>query len=204
MTTFNRIAIASLLSFSMTAVASANEPLQPLPRPTFAGGVVAPVIGGYGHLRTGGVASTAHESFLRGRADVIRANGEYQLLVAEALRSFEAARSHRIDNDVKQIAARQEIRRMWRAEQHRIHEEARARRDAYRSLYRATMEAQVELTSVESNPDTLAQSKLRSAMNLLNAGQVESGIKGLVEITQNHVDTVAAEEAAKILTEIKG
>lgn len=204
MTTLNRTLMASLFCISAIGIATADEPIHPLPRPTFAAGVVAPVVGGYGHLRTGGAASTAHESILRGRADVIRANGEYKLLVAEALRSYEEARSRRIDNDVKELAAQQERRRMWRAEQNERHERDRSRRELAESLKRSALGPEMTSISSEQVLETRAQDQLRLATNLINAGRYESGINSLVAITKTYAQTSAAQHAAEILTQIQG
>ena len=204
MKTLNRISLAALFSIALSSIATAGEPGIPLPRPTFAAGYTAPYAGGYGYLRTGAAASTAHESFLRGRADVIRATGEYKLLVAEALRSYEEARSRRLDNDVKELATRQERRRMWYAEQQVRHDQLQSRREMTMALNRAAREAKMHVVPTEQLTESRAQSKLQLAKNLLNNGRYESGINGLVEITQQFAHTAAAQEAAGILTEIQG
>jgi len=201
MTTLNRISLAALFTIALSSVAAAQEPAHPLPRPIFSGGVVAPVHG-YGHL--GGAATTAQESFLRGRADVIRANGENALLTAEALRSLEEAKSRFLDNEVKRLAVRQERRRMGLAEQHRRHAGYQARRNTMMAINRASLEIQQTLIPAGELTETRAQSKLRLAKNLLTNGRFESGIAGLEEITQLYAQTGAAREASLILNDIRG
>ena len=204
MTTFNRISLAALFTITLSSFSSADEPAYPLPRPTFAGGVVAPAVGGYGYLRTGAAASTAHESILRGRADVIRASGEHALLVAEALRSYEEAKSRYLDNEVKRLAVRQERRRMGLAEQQMQFAKYQARRETTMALNRARNEIQLSTTPVTELTETRAKSKLRLAKNLLINGRYDEGVNGLVEVTQQYTQTAAAEEAVSILTDIQG
>ncbi len=204
MNILSRISLAVLFSIALTHIASADDLVAPLPRPTFAGGVVAPAVGGYGYLRTGAAASTAHESILRGQADVIRANGEHALLVAEALRSFEEAKSRHLDNEVKRLAVRLERRRMGLAEQHIRHTEYQSRRETTMALNRAAREIQVTSTPVAALNETHAQSKLRLAKSLLQNGQIDAGVNGLVNVTRQFTTTAAAEEAAAILSEIQG
>lgn len=57
-------------------------------------------------------ASTVYESWRRGEADYIRAAGEYYLLKAQAHKHFEEARSMYIDNSVKSLQARYELKRI--------------------------------------------------------------------------------------------
>ncbi len=206
MKTLNRISLAALFTIALSSIATADEPAVAigLPRPTFAGGVVAPVIGGYGHLRTGAAASTAHESINRGRADLLRAHGEHALLTAEALRSYEEAKSRFLDNEVKRLAVRQERRRMGLAEQHMRHAEYQARRETTMALNRAAREMQATHIPAGEITETRAQSKLRLAKNLLINGRIQSGITGLVDVTQQYTHTAAAKEAAAILTDING
>ncbi|MCA9024778.1 MAG: hypothetical protein KDA86_06160 [Planctomycetaceae bacterium] len=206
MNTLNNISLAALFSIALASVAAADEPtvVVGLPRPTFGSGVVAPVVGGYGYHRTGAAASTAHESILRGRADVIRAQGEQALLIAEALRSYEEAKSRFLDNEVKRLAVRQERRRMGLADQHERFAKYQARRETTMALNRAAREIQATYVPAEQITETHAQTKLRLAKNLLINGRIDSGISGLVEVTQKYTNTDAAEEAAAILTEING
>lgn len=205
MKTLNRLSLAALFSIALTSVTSADDPtvVVGLPRPTFAAGV-APVVGVHGDFRTGAAASTAHESILRGRADVIRAQGENALLVAEALRSFEEAKSRFLDNEVKRLAVRQERRRMGLAEQQERFARYQARRETTMALNRAAREMQATYVPADEIAETQAQNKLRLAKNLLINGRFESGIVGLIDVTRKYTETAAADEAAAILTEING
>ncbi len=206
MKTLNRISLATLFSLALSSIATADDPAIAvgLPRPTFAGGIVAPVVSSYSRLQLGAAASTAHESILRGQADVIRANGEHALLVAEALRSFEEAKSRHLDNEVKRLAVRQERRRMGLSEQNMRYAEYQARRETTMALNRAARELHVTSIPAAELSETNAQSKLRLAKNLLRNGRYEAGVNGLVEVTRQYTHTAAAEEAAAILTDIQG
>ncbi|MGE4003074.1 MAG: hypothetical protein AB7I48_23025, partial [Planctomycetaceae bacterium] len=198
--TFNRFFLAGLVSLTLNSLATADEPLAPLPRPVFAGGMSVPTGGFYGPAFFGG-GSTAHESILRGRADVIRAQGEAALMTAEAARSFEEAKSRFLDNEVKRLAVRQERRRLGIAERAHRYEHIQLKRETQMALNRAAREVQaaaVESVQIESQAD----SKLRLALDLLQRGNVEAGTASLQEITRQFGQTEAAQQAASILAEI--
>ena len=141
MTSLSKISLAALFSLSLTSFAAADEPVVPLPRPVFAGGVSIPTGGYYGGVHFG-AASTAHESILRGRADVIRARGENALLTAEALRSLEEAKSRFLDNEVKRLNVRHERERLGIARRAHRYEHIQSKRETQMALNRAAREVQ--------------------------------------------------------------
>ncbi len=203
MANFSRIVFSSLLAVSVGSVAMAGEPVHPLPRPVFSGGVSIPVGGYYGGASFGG-ATTAHESILRGQADVIRARGEHALLTSEAARSFEEAKSRFLDNEVKRLAVRQERKRLGIAERAHRHEYLQARRETQMALNRAAREIQQATVPAAVQRESQAQNKLRLALNLLNNGKIDSGVAYLQQITEQFGQTDAAQRAATILNEIRG
>lgn len=200
MTSFTRISLAGLLSLSLGRLTMADEPVVALPRPVFAGGVSIPAGGFFGPTIFGG-GTTAHESILRGRADIIRARSEAALNTAEALRSLEEAKSRFLDNEVKRLAVRQERRRLGIAERAHRYEHIQQKRETQMALNRAARE--VQATAVESvQVESEADSKLRLALDLLQRGNVEAGIASLQEITKQFGQTEAGQQAASILAEI--
>lgn len=82
--------------------------------------------GGYGYGGYGYGGTTAGESYGRGMADVIRAQGDYELQSAQAAEAYEKARSQYIDNETKWLAEYNQRKRMGQA-QHQ--EEQRQRRE---------------------------------------------------------------------------
>ncbi len=203
MTTLSRIVLSGLIAVALGSVAKAQEPVHPLPRPVFSGGVSVPTGGYYGAANFGG-ATTAQESILRGHADVIRARGEHALLTAEAARSFEEAKSRFLDNEVKRLAVRQERTRLGIAERTHRYEHVQARRETQMALNRAARELQQATVPAAVQQESRAQNKLRLAINLLNNGRVDSGVVYLQEITEQFSQTDAAQRAATILHEIRG
>lgn len=202
MRTSTRLSLAALFSLSLTSISSADEPVVPLPRPVFAGGLAAPGGGYYGPVRFG-AATTAHESINRGRADLLRAQGENALLNAEAARSREEAKSRFLDNEVKRLAVRHERKRLGIAERAHHYEHLQSKRETQMALNRAARAAQdalPEAALIETN----AQTQLRLAKQLLQDGQVDSGVAQLQLITEQFSQTGAAREAASLLDGYRG
>jgi hypothetical protein len=94
-------------TFSMTlAVLILTGPAiaraQTCPAPNRSGGaVVRVVVPGYGCGGRQWHAATAAESYLRGQADVIRAQGQYNLLSSQAMINVTRAYRQHLDNQVK-------------------------------------------------------------------------------------------------------
>lgn len=193
------------MSFGLCAASTcqAQAPASTLPRPSFNVGVTGPVATygryTYGRYLYGGHASTVGESYARGAADVIRARGQAALLKAEALRSFEEARSRDLDNDAKQLEIRQERRRMGLAQREASREKLRARR----STFLALNDNSQNVTSAEK-AEKRAASKVRLAKSLLRNGRTHSGVKWLVDVLEDYPQTEAATEAYVVLKQMSG
>ncbi|MBX3438547.1 MAG: hypothetical protein KF861_13730 [Planctomycetaceae bacterium] len=202
MTTFSRLSLAGLITVTLSSFAIADGPIVPLPRPIVAGGLSIPAAGFYGPAYFGG-GSTAHESILRGQADVIRARGEHALMTAEAARSLEEAKSRYLDNEVKRLTVRQERKRLGIAERAHRYEHIQSRRETQMALNRAAREVQ-QAAAATVQIESQAEGKLRLAIDLLKRGNVEAGVASLQEIAQQFHQTEAGQQAASILAEING
>jgi hypothetical protein len=195
-----RCTLTIVALFLATQSASSQEPVVPVTTPEFGlsvAGPLAPV------TSFGGAASTAHESITRGRAALTRAKAEYNLLTAEALRSLEEARSRHLDNEEKELAVRLSRRRMGQAEQSYKFEQIKHRRELTIALNRTALQLKQQSSDVTTS-ETQAQNKLRLAIALLNNGSIEPAVHRLVEITQRHAETQAAQSATQILKTLQG
>lgn len=106
--------------------------------------------GGYG-------GTTAAESYQRGMADVIRAQGEYNVQEAQAAEEYEKARSRYIDNQTKWLAEYNQRKRMGEAQRS---EEQQQRRDyidrgrSARAAARAGSQSQELPVPAQVDPET--------------------------------------------------
>jgi hypothetical protein len=137
----------------------------PTPVPT-----IDPILGfGYGGYGDGyGYhSSTAAEGFLRGRAEVIRAAGEFNYTTSLALINIEEARSRYIDNRAK-----------WTETYFAMRKTNQGYREAERG-YRPTQEV-LNRISQEASPDRLTPSQLDPSLRtifwpaLLSGGDFDS------------------------------
>jgi hypothetical protein len=177
---------------------SSSYSQPPLPR------VTAPAGGdgyyGYGH----GHSATFQESVLHGQADLVRAHGENALNTAEALRSFEAAEDHRLDNKVKRLAVRQQRQIMGRnhkAEVQRVKLAQRAEMKAAREQERSEAEASLSPAEKAANLERLAANKLALARKLEEKGHEEKAREWMDEIVRDYPGTAAALEISPTLAE---
>ncbi len=197
MTTSLRLTIATCLTINSMALLRAGEPVAPLPRANFGTAITSPV-GVYGGYGIGGHASTVGESYARGAADVIRARGQAALLRAEALRSFEEARSRDLDNDAKELQTRHERMRMGVAQRNTEYDKLQARRSTFQALNDASENPTTSLGVAERK----AASKVRLAKSLLIQGKTEPGVNWLVEVLNDYPQTKAASEAYAVLSQM--
>jgi len=108
--------------------------------------------GGYGNIMSH--SSTAAEGFLRGRASVIRAAGEFNYTTSLALINIEEARSRYIDNRAK-----------WTDTYFAMRKTNQAYREATRG-YRPTQEV-LNRISQEASPDRLKASQLDPSLRTI-------------------------------------
>jgi len=100
------VAILSAATLMMTGNAVAQPP-QPYFPPGYGGWG-----GGYGGWNYGGYASTPAEGYARGMADIVRAQGQYNLLTSAAMINVEQARKQYIENRMDWTNTYFEMRRM--------------------------------------------------------------------------------------------
>lgn len=101
----------------------------------------------------GGGGTTAAESYHRGMADVIRAQGEYQRQAARAARDYEIARSRYIDNQTQWLAEYNQRKRMGQAQRQQEQQQRREAIDRARSARAAARAQELPIPS-QIDPDT--------------------------------------------------
>jgi len=100
-----------------------------------------------------GKAATAGESHARGLADVVRAQGEYNLLTSEAAINAEEVRSRELDNRLKSTQTFFEMRRINHEERFGDYPERKARNEQQR-LFRYGEGKPTRLSAKELDPVT--------------------------------------------------
>lgn len=150
---------ATFTAMTLLLVLSAAEIVQAQSTPVATGVVVGRNYGrgwgGGGFYRPyqfGG--GTVYGSYLRGRADVIRAQGEYNLNTSAAAINFEEARSMNLDNQVKYVETYFEKRRINSSER------------AYERRPHATPE-QIARWNEKARPERLAEMELEFAADAI-------------------------------------
>ncbi|MFO1094227.1 MAG: hypothetical protein U0992_13095 [Planctomycetaceae bacterium] len=186
--------LAALVTTGMTSESRAQNPYgqTALPRVAVFGGEA-------GYYGFGGHASTFQEGVLRGEADLLRAQGEASLNSAEALRSYEAAVDHALDNRVKTLAVRQKrqlMARMHQAELQRIELSQKAEARAARLQSVAETEAALSPADKAEKRERLAAGKLDLARKLQQSGRGQQAQKWFDEIVRDYPETAAAREVS--------
>jgi hypothetical protein len=197
--------LTAATAMGLTDHTRAGEPTYsqaPLPRLT------VPAVGdgyhGYYGYGLGHSATTAQESVLHGRADVIRAQGENALNTAEALRSLEAAEDHRLDNKVKRLAVRQQRQIMGRNHKAEVTRNKLAERAEVKAAVereRAEAEASMSPGEKAERLERLAANKLALARKLAEQGKKEAAQKWMDEIVRDYPGTAAALEISPTVAE---
>jgi hypothetical protein len=101
----------------------------------------------------GGGGTTAAESYRRGMADVMRAQGEYDVNRAKAAKEYEDARSKYIDNKTKWLQEYNQRKRIGQAQREQEQAEKREAINRGRS-YRAAPRGQELPAPSQIDPDT--------------------------------------------------
>ncbi len=143
-------------------------------------------------------ATTAFESFARGKADLIRARGESNVLNSQALQNLEEARSRALDNEVKELATRQEKQRMG---QSRLAADAEQRK-ADHERYLANHERLEHTGSEAANAAKRAASRLQLARKLIENGKTATAREWLTGLVEQYPETDAALAAAELLASL--
>jgi hypothetical protein len=143
-------------------------------------------------------ATTAFESFARGKADLIRARGESNVLNSQALQNLEEARSRALDNEVKELATRQEKQRMGQA---RLAAEAEQRK-ADHERYLANHERLERTGDGAATVEKRAASRLQLARKLIENGKTATARGWLTGLVEQYPETDAALAAAELLASL--
>jgi hypothetical protein len=208
MNTLARLTV--LVSVTLTTPALAQHPLQGGHAHSGAhlhhGGHFHP-FGHHGHhgpvvfphaLGFGFGATTAFESFARGKADLIRARGESNVLNSQALQNLEEARSRALDNEVKKLATRQEKQRMGQARLAAAAEQRKADHERYLANHELLERTGGDATTVEKR----AASRLQLARKLIENGKTATAREWLTVLVDQYPETDTALAAAELLASL--